>query len=543
MKLNFILDFDIVVVGSGIGGLVTTSEAIKTGKNICLITSNKLCGGASYFPLKGTLGIQATAGEKDREKFLEDIRNIGNHMENDDLIKTYIDEISNNILLLNDIGFEPWLRDDKRPACFAKYPRDIYLIKEWEKAKEKGREILSKYENLKIFEDTSIIKIVKKDNRVVGGIFKNKEGFFAILTPVIILATGGIAGNFKHKLYPEDVNGIGHIVALDAGAEVQNMEFIQFIPGFLKPKYNTLFGEHTLKYCEGMFDNKGNLLFDGVKNPEKQELWIERSSYAPFSFDFKSHIIDLQMINSNGEEGVTLKYSKKLYEDEGEFYRVYLNWLKESMGIDMCKDEVVITPFAHSCNGGIKINSNSETSVQGLYAIGELSSCIEGANRLGGNSVGGTLVFGKRAIISAEKYLKKIDRVQLKSEDLETDFNLWLDKIIKDDRENIYDEKEFLNRLKGITTKACSIKRDEKTLREALTLLEDLRDKFAIKDNLYSNGIELYLRIEVTKLLILSMLERKESRGAHYREDYPYTSNEIYKIIISRKDNSFSIKK
>lgn len=130
-------------------------------------------------------------------------------MENEDLIKTYIEEIPNNISSLKEIGFEPWLRNDRRPACFAKYPRDIYLIKDWEKAREKGKEIFSNFENLKIFENTSIVKIIKDNEKVIGGIFKNKDGFFGISSPIIILATGGIAGNFKHKLYPEDVNGIG----------------------------------------------------------------------------------------------------------------------------------------------------------------------------------------------------------------------------------------------------------------------------------------------------------------------------------------------
>lgn len=541
MKLDFILNFDIVVVGSGIAGLVSTKEAVKTGKNICLITNGNFGGGASYFPLKGTLGIQSTLNNEDREKFLEDIKNIGNKMENEDLIKTYIEEIPNNISSLKEIGFEPWLRNDRRPACFAKYPRDIYLIKDWEKAREKGKEIFSNFENLKIFENTSIVKIIKDNEKVIGGIFKNKDGFFGISSPIIILATGGIAGNFKHKLYPEDVNGIGHIVALDSGAEVQNMEFIQFIPGFLKPKYNTLFGEHTLKYCEGMFDLNNNLIFDGINNPENKNLWIERSGYAPFSFDFESHKIDLKMINSLENEGVILKYSKDLYKDEGEFYKVYLNWLKETMGIDMCKDKVVITPFAHSCNGGIKINKSSETSVKGLYAIGEVSSCIEGANRLGGNSVGGSLVFGKRAINSIVDYLSENNFKNSTLSDFEEKFNKWLNSLI--DGKNILSENIILDKLKTLTSQTCNVKRNEELLKNSLRELENLKNNFSIKENINSKGLEIYLRLEVTKMLILSMLERKESRGAHYREDYPYTLDNPYKIIISRKNNDFIIKK
>lgn len=541
MKLDFVLNFDIVIVGSGIAGLVSTKEAVKTGKNICLITTGTFGGGASFFPLKGTLGIQSTLNKEDKEKFLEDIKNIGNKMENEDLIKTYIEEIPDNISSLKEIGFEPWLRNDRRPACFAKYPRNIYLIKDWEKAKEKGKEIFSHFKNLKILENTSIIKIIKDDNKIIGGIFKNKNTFFGISSPIIILATGGIAGNFKHKLYPEDVNGTGHIIALDSGAEAQNMEFIQFIPGFLKPKYNTLFGEHTFKYCEGMYNLNNNLIFDGINNINNKNLWIERSSYAPFSFDFKSHKIDLKMINSLDNEGVILKYSKDLYKDEGEFYKVYLSWLKDTMKIDMCNDEIVITPFAHSCNGGIKINENSETSVKGLYAVGEISSCIEGANRLGGNSVGGSLVFGKRAIISAINYLKENTFKVYSSLDFEIKFNEWLNSL--KDGKNLLSENEILNELKILTSKSCNIKRSKSTLFSSLKKLENLKNNFSIKEHINNKGLEIYLRLEVTKMLILSMLERKESRGAHYREDYPHPSKNTYKIIISRKNNDFIIKK
>lgn len=318
------------------------------------------------------------------------------------------------------------------------------------------------------------------------------------------------------------------------------MEFIQFISGFLKPKYNTLFGEHTLKYCEGMFDLNNNLIFDGINNPENKNLWIERSGYAPFSFDFKSHKIDLKMINSLDNEGVILKYSKDLYKDEGEFYKVYLSWLKDTMEIDMCKDEVIITPFVHSCNGGIKINNNSESSVKGLYAVGEISSCIEGANRLGGNSVGGSLVFGKRAIISALNYLKNSDFKEYSLLDFQLKFNDWLDSLI--DGKNILSENEILTKLKIITSKACNIKRNEKVLKASLKELENLKNNFSIKENIKSKGLEIYLRLEVTKMLVLSMLERKESRGAHYREDYPYSSDNNYKIILSRKNNNFIVK-
>ncbi|WP_301098755.1 FAD-binding protein [Otariodibacter sp.] len=525
---------DILVVGSGIAGLIATDQAVRLGYKVCLTTTGKICGGASFFPIKGTLGIQVTSREvADKERYREDISNMGDRMENPELIKTYINEIRNNINLLKNIGFNPWLRKDNRPACFAKYARDIYLINNWKQAKEQCTEQLSAYKNLTLLEESSLIRIVKNKDCVVGAIFKIRDKYTFIQAKAIILATGGVAGNYKNSLYPTTVTGMGHIVALDAGAQAQNMEFIQFIPAFLSPKYNVLFGEHTLKYCAGMFSLNKQLVIPGVQDKDWKALWLERSSYAPFSFDFESHKIDLQ-INS---EGVKLKFNKELYDDKEEFYEVYLNWLKNEMGIDLLKDDVVITHFAHSCNGGIKIGTSGETGVAGLYAIGELSSAIEGANRLGGNSVGGALVFGKRAVEHIQKYIKGLKNNDINFEKIVAEFYSWVDELLKADGQNKLSSSELVQTIKKIANNSMGIERDKETLTQALKDIENLRKNYSIKDNLNEKGIETYLRIETVKLLLISMLTRNESRGAHYRRDFPYTSDQPYKIILARRDN------
>ena len=357
MKIKKFFKCNVLVVGGGIGGLVAAKKSADKGRDVILVSSGKLFGGASYFSLKGTLGIQATAPEEeDKQLFFNDIQGIGNGMDNPHMINAYINHIRESVEYLNEIGFEPWLRKDKRPACFAKYARDIYLINEWDKAKEKGKDIFSNIQNINIIENSKIIYILKEEERAVGAVFQNNDGeFFIIKSPAVIMATGGVGGLYEHNLYPNDVDGSGHIVMLDAGAEVQNMEFIQFIPAFIKPVYNTLFGEHTFKYCTGMYDLEGNLLYAGDEN---REIWLERSAYAPFSCDFKSSQIDLKMVKS--PKGVKLKFSDELYKDSGEFYVVYLKWLKEKIGIDMCKDDVIVSPFAHSCNGGVRTSDCGE---------------------------------------------------------------------------------------------------------------------------------------------------------------------------------------
>src|SRR5690606_14372871 len=174
----------------------------------------------------------------------------------------------------------------------------------------------------------------------------------------------------------------------------------------------TLFGEHTLAYCRDIVKDNGESLLDGVlpAGLAKKECLDLRSTHGPFTDSLESKYVDIAMmkeiIAAKNEKGFKLVFHKELYENEEEFYTVYLNWLK-AKGIDMLKDELRIAPFAHASNGGIYIDPYGRSGVPGLYAIGELSCNIEGANRLGGNSTGACMVFGKRAAADCSSYLKK----------------------------------------------------------------------------------------------------------------------------------------
>ena len=542
MNIKKQISCDILIVGSGIAGLTAAERSMKIFKNVCIATTGKICGGASYFPLKATLGIQVTKDKNDYDKYYEDITNMGNGVENPELIKTYISNIKKDIYLLKRIGFKPWLRKDSRPACFAKYSRNVFLINNWNEGRNRAKKIFRKNKRFKIFEESTLIRIIKNNDKVIGAVFQNKDNFFFIKSKVIILATGGIAGNYKNSLYPKNINGVGNVLALDAGATAQNMEFIQFIPAYLKPKYNVLFGEHTLKYCTGMYDINNNLILDGINNEEIKKLWVERSSYAPFSNDFESKEIDLKVTF----EGVKLKYSEDLYKNQEEFYTVYLNWLKNEMNIDLLKDETVITHFAHSCNGGIKIDVNAFTGVNGLYAVGELSSAIEGANRLGGNSVGGALVFGNNAVKNAYQYIKKNNFdafYNIKLNYIEKEFNDWVNEISKDDRENNLTKTEVLKIIRDIVSENLSVVRSREKIQNTLNKLDYIRSNYSIKENIYEGAIEVYLIIESVKILALSMLEREESRGAHYREDFKYSLDKVYKLQVRRENNKIIIDK
>ena len=534
IQITQTLKTDLLIVGSGIGGLSCSVEAHKKGINHILITKTQLGSGASFFPLKASLGIQVTGAENDKALFQQDIERVAQGMNNPEIVKAYIEDSPQAVELLNEIGFCPWKRNDNRPACFAKHARPIYLIKEWQKARKNAEAIIAQQNTTTLFENASLVHIATENQHVVGAVFayQNPEksglkiAYFYVHTSAIILASGGIAGLYKDNLYPADVIGTTHFLALQAGAKLTNLEFIQFIPSFIAPKYKVLFGEHTLKYCTAVTDKNGNSLFPDLSAEEFAQMVAERSAYAPFSVDFDCVKFDLRimqyLLENPEEQGVYLHYSSKLYQDQTEFYRVYLDWLKADAGIDLLTDRVSIAPFAHSCNGGIEIDTNAESAVQGLFAVGEVSSCIEGANRLGGNSVGGSLVFAKRAMAKIEQDLTACQDATIDEQAVENAKNFAeqaLNRLHNKNADTTLSASQVLSDIRQAMTKFANVYRTEENLCKLQEKLARLERAFDPISNADFQGIEIFYGLKTAQAVVNAMLVRKESRGAHYRAD------------------------
>ncbi|MGV6989713.1 FAD-binding protein [Testudinibacter sp. P17/SS/0325] len=540
-QIQTVIETDILVVGSGIAGLSAVKQASGQNLRSVLITKNKIAGGASFFPLKATLGIQVTGDEDDKVQFREDITRVGKGMNNPDVVENYLNESKQGIGLLQEIGFQPWLRQDNRPACFAKYPRPIYLISEWTSATKKAREILDHNELNRYYEQATLVKIIAPNNRVAGAVFQleTADGVELVFCRchAVILATGGIASLYKNNLYPNDIVGSAHAIALDAGASAINMEFIQFIPAFLAPKRKVLFGEHTLKYCTAVYDSNDQPLFNDMSEQAFRAMMDERSDYAPFSVDFAAKRFDLTVMQAiqRGSNGARLAFSSALYQDQSEFYRVYLDWLKQKIGVDLLQDRAVIEPFAHSCNGGIEIDGNSESAVNGLFAIGEISACIEGANRLGGNSVGGSLVFATRAVQRAKHYCQTALSTLAPA-----DVTQILIQTIPEQPSTAplsASASEILTQVRETLSLNANVYRNQQGLQHALGLIEyHLRHYSASR-----YGIELYWSLRCAEMLLQAMLARRESRGAHFRSDYPNESPNVEKLRLNLRHGKIKI--
>ncbi|WP_245831841.1 FAD-binding protein [Oceanobacillus senegalensis] len=553
LNINKKLTTDVLVVGSGLSGIKVSKELLDLNHDVLMITKTKLASGSSFYPLKASLGTQVTKDNPDKEVFLQDINDLSCGMHREDLAEVYVDEIPDRVKEYKDIGVISKKLEGERKACFANHSRNIFLLSNWDQIRENVRRILDEYNHFRLMQKTIVISLIKKEDRIVGALLLDKENEFVLVEcDAVVLASGGFGSIYKHNLNPADVDGSGHILALEAGASLVNMEFIQFIPGITTPRYKTLFGEHTLMYCKDIVDDDGKSILEAYlsEGMSKKECLEIRSSHGPFTHSLDSRYFDIAMmksiIDSKNENGFKLLYDDKLYEIEEEFYTVYLDWLKEK-GVHLTKDKVKIAPFAHASNGGVFIDTYGRTGINGLYAIGELSSNIEGANRLGGNSTGACMVFGKRAAEDCNQYLQSIDSYKISKREgnkhLEQFFNL---NDFMTAGKGELTANQVIDRIKDIMWYHANVVRSEKNLKAALEEIKALESDLSfanLVENKHSRKLAIKARnfIQLSNILLQAMLERRESRGAHYREDYPVQNPNFNKRLFISQKNDQSI--
>lgn len=551
LKISRKITTDVLVVGSGLSGIRASKELAEMNHDVLMVTKTKLASGSSFYPLKASLGTQVTKDEADKKIFLKDIEDLSCGMHRKDLAEVYVEEIPDGVREYEEIGIFPKQLEGERKACFANNARDIYLLSDWNKIRENVRDIFSFYDNLELMQKTVVVSLIKRENKIVAAILLDEQNEFVLVEcNAVILASGGFGNIYKHNLNPADVDGSGHILAIEAGAKLVNMEFIQFIPGITSPRYKTLFGEHTLMYCRDIIDDNGESLLDPIlpDGISKKECLEIRSTHGPFTHSLESKYFDIAMmrniIASHNEKGFKLLFADELYENKEEFYTVYLDWLKEK-NVHLVNDEVKIAPFAHASNGGVFIDTFGSTGVDGLYAIGELSSNIEGANRLGGNSTGACMVFGKRAAIDCDRYLERTDSYKISEEE----GNLHLEQLLKNNYSNEQESEltanDIVDKIREIMWYNGNIVRSEHQLEQGIKDIKEFENKLSFTElieNKHSRKLafKALSTIKLSKMVLRAMLERRESRGAHYREDYP-SENPIYnkRLFITQKDNQY----
>lgn len=524
---------DVLIVGAGYAGIKSAFECAKAGLDVTIAVRAQLCSGSSFYPLVDGCGCQAPSSDQDKELFLQELDDSGALMHDRHLTQIYIDEIWDRVRELPEMGF-PYSVPTGRAACFAQRPRDLCCWYGFREIAENVRQIFQKMSNVRILEYTDVAALVKKNGRVAGAVACDFKGnLYHLKARSVLLETGGYCGLYKHSLNTSDVCGQGQAMALAAGAKLINMEFLQLIPGMVSPVYKLLFSETTVRYATGLYDEAGNEVLSRYLPADVtvRECLDERGRHGPFTCSDRSKYFDIAMMGelqkSGRENGFELRYSPEIYQSDNAFVKSYLK-LTDSKNVNLVRDKIMIAPFGHAANGGILIDEHGFTGVPGLYAAGEVTGGLHGADRHGGNASGCCLVFGKRAADSAIR--ERSEKVEFATDaEAEMQFreslssghggNLLPGEVLTELRRTLWLRGNVLREEEGLTRALSTV--------DALDLEYDALGAMQAGESVADASSAKY-GITTARAALTAMLERRESRGAHYRSDYPRRDDADY---------------
>lgn len=504
---------DVLVIGSGIAGLCAAIEAARAGVTVTVASAGKTMSGSSFFPGTWGLGLIGPVNEDDEQDLIDTIQTVGGGVADPDLVQTFVHSIPQAIEWLEqDLGVElqrPQSAESAQQKQFI--PCFDHKTRMWRGLTRKPLEdaLTARIESLgiRLLPRHELIDLIEGANdRISGAVLydRTSERLVSIAAKATVIAAGGTGGLFERSLTSADVLSSSQAIARAHGASLTNIEFMQMMPGFIEPKRNLVFNEKTWRYVK--FDQPVDIADDNLDS-----LLEQRSGYGPFTSRLDSRAIDL-VIDQAGTEGLALHYDFPR-EDVPEFVQTFATWLQNEHGIAPT-DEMRVAMYAHAANGGIKIDKTAYTGVEGLYACGEATGGMHGADRIGGLSSANGIVFGRIAGASAARAAQDAPKTPLKT------------NIALPQRGLAKAGAECLTRsLKHTMSTYCMINRTEKGLSTALQALEGLKSESAALSvaDAQDSEIAALARLQSQMLLATEMVKamrnRTESLGSHYRAD------------------------
>ena len=414
-----------------------------------------------------------------------------------------------------------------------------------------------------VYMECTITELMKDGDAIAGafGYWRESGRFIAFDAPTVIIATGGIGKSFKITSNSWEYTGDGHALAMEAGAPLINMEFVQFHPTGMvwPPSVRGLLVTESVRGDGGVLRNSEgkrfmfNYISDYFKaetadTEEEGDRWYDdhvnnRRPPELLPRDEVARAINAEVKAGRGTAhgGVYLDIASRRTP---EFIRKRLpsmyHQFKELADVDITKEPMEIGPTCHYVMGGIEVDADTQMSrVPGLYAAGEVSGGMHGANRLGGNSLSDLLVFGKRAGEDAAAYAAKLGKKRPAIDDtkLAAAQEAALTPFAREGGENPYsvqhDLQDTMHNLVGIIRNATEVE-------EALQHIEALKVRVAALSveghRQYNPGWHLALDLKnmllVSECIARAALDRKESRGGHTRDDYPLTDPTWGKVNV-----------
>ncbi len=570
-------EYDVIVIGAGGAGLRAAIEASAAGARTALICKS-LLGKAHTVMAEG--GIAAAMGnvwkEDSWQVHFRDTMRGGKMLNNWRMAQLHAMESPDRVLELEEWGA---LFDRTKDGLISqrdfgghKYARLAHV------GDRTGLEMIrtlqqhAVHKGIDVHMECNVQRLLKDGDRVCGavGYWRPTGKLVVFKAKAVVLATGGVGKSWKFTSNSWESTGDGVTLALDAGADLIDMECVQFHPtGMVWPT-----SVRGLLVTEGVRGDGGTLKnSEGVRfmfnyipeyfksetadNEAEADAWYEdkknRRTPDLLPRDEVARAINAEVKAGRGTPhgGVYLDICTRRSPD---YIRKRLpsmyHQFKELAGVDITKDMMEVGPTCHYIMGGVRVDADSTaTRVPGLFAAGEVAGGMHGANRLGGNSLSDLIVFGRRAGVYAAEYARSLkSAMTVDTGQADTAIRELLAPLSRSGGENPYaihaDLQECMQSLVGIIRTAGELR---KALEEIAVFKQRL-GRVKVEGGREFNSawhlaLDLHSMLSVSEAVTLGALERKESRGGHTREDYPMADDRFGKVnvVIRQKNGQFSV--
>lgn len=524
-------EHDVIIIGAGGAGLRAAIEASAKGAKTALICKSLLGKAHTVMAEGGVAAALANVDNKDDWKthFKDTIKG-GKMLNNWQMAENHAKEAPERVKELEHWGavFDRTKEGKINQRAFGGHTwkrlahvGDRTGLEMIRTLQEKGI-----HTGIDVYMECTITHLLKDGDRVSGafGYWRDSGKFVVFKTKAIVLATGGVGKVYKYTSNSWEYTGDGHAMAYEAGAELIDMEFLQFHPTGMvwPPSVRGILVTEAVRGEGGILTNSEGERFMEKYDPERMELStrdvVARSIYT-----------EVQEGRGSPHGGAFLDVSHRGAEYVKKKLPSMYHQFKEFADIDITKGPMEVFPTTHYVMGGVKVDGNTCSSrIPGLYAAGEVSGGMHGANRLGGNSLSDLLVFGKRSGSSAAEYANSLSSTSnsITQDYLDSCVKELLEAFENSDGENPYSIHQDLQ---DIMHTYVGVFRNEENLKKGIEELDKLKErakKLKIEGSVIFNPgwhlcRDLKSMLIVSEALAKCALQREESRGAHSRVDFP----------------------
>jgi succinate dehydrogenase / fumarate reductase flavoprotein subunit len=538
-------EHDVLIIGAGGAGLRAAIEALAQGATVGVVCKS-LLGKAHTVMAEG--GIAASMGNVDaddnwRTHFRDTMRG-GKFLNNWRMAQIHAQEAPDRVLELEQWGALFDRTEDGRILQRAfgghSFKRLCHV------GDRTGLEMIRTLQDrgvqtgFDVYMECTVSRLLKDGERIAGAFaYWRESGRFVVFkAKSVVIATGGIGKAYPITSNSWEYTGDGMALAYEAGADLLDMEFVQFHPTGMvwPPGVQGLLVTEAVRGEGGILSNRNGERFMEKYDPQRMELSTR---------DVVARAIYTEVKEGRGTEhgGAFLDISQKPAEYVKRKLPSMYHQFLELADVDITKQPMEVGPTCHYMMGGIRVNAEGgEASIPGLFAAGEAAAGLHGANRLGGNSLSDLLVFGRRAGMAAAQHAKSTATPTLDPDQIQQAEREMLGPFSRLDGENPY---RLHDELQEIMQSLVGIFRTEQDLSQALVEIEKFQKRakeLSISGSrMFNPGWhlcrDLKSMLTVAEAVTRSALARRESRGAHSRIDFPN-----YDLIWGKQNNIISVR-